>query len=331
MIDIDKKKGLEIIELFKCNPKFSIKLIREAMDEVEEYKKLKSDIKKFKTMARPTKAEQERRRIAGLLAEGKGPDGELLSHLLLNPKGVCKYCSSTFEITHGSQKFCPERNGKKNLCSNRYYNAKKKRERDSENKKEINHKEVEKVLNGAKNNKKYTILELEKEILTTIWKKEIDEMEYSKLLIEKKIVVRDLPNDIKISIRDLKMNVKKFRQPSPHQVAWRKAADNDICKKIETWMEIADDGMGVCLYCSDSFKLTNTRTDRKFCPEKNGKMGFCKDQYHREEKDKRRIKTTLSETSIPETEPFPKKSKSNQIAIAIAVASFLMSLFNLIW
>ena len=29
-------------------------------------------------MARPTKAQQEKKRIAGLLAEGKGPDGQLL-------------------------------------------------------------------------------------------------------------------------------------------------------------------------------------------------------------------------------------------------------------
>lgn len=105
---------------------------------------------KKKGGGRPTKEEQERKRIAGLLAEGKGPDGELLSRLLLNPKGVCKYCSSTFEITHGSQKFCPERNGKKNLCSNRYNNAKSKKERDSKKKKEINPREVEKVLNDAK-------------------------------------------------------------------------------------------------------------------------------------------------------------------------------------
>jgi len=189
-----------------------------------EKNRIKHDINQFKfKMARPTKAEQEKRRIAGLLAEGKGPDGELLSPLLLNPKGVCKYCSSTFEITHGSQKFCPERNGKKNFCSNKYSNAKKKKDHSKKKKKVINPHEVEEVLNDAKN--KYSIEELEKEIEK--YQKEIE----------------DHPNYINPAVRD------KFREPF----------------------------------------------------------------------------------QIPEPEPIVRTASDNKIAIAIAVISFLMSLYNFIW
>lgn len=109
---------------------------------------------------------------------------------------------------------------------------------------------------------------------------EINEMRFKKLIDKNKIKIINLPEVIRLEITQLIHNLKKYKfENSTKRADYKQLFDNVICEGIETWIETLppSEKKGVCKYCTESFEAKHL--NRKFCPEKDGKLNWCRNKY----------------------------------------------------